>query len=215
MDGLGPVMVQTDPDFSLEQTAAAHGARRVVGVEEVGRGPLAGPVIAAAVWLDPARCPAGLRESQARSAARRDALVPAIRAGADVALGAARGAEIDALNILQASHLAMRRALARLAVPPDHVLIDGNRLPSGLPCDGEAVIKGDARSLSIASASILAKVARDALMAELARRYPGYGWARNAGYPTMEHRRALQDLGATPHHRRSFRTVRNILYQED
>ena len=140
MDGLGPVMVQTDPDFSLEQTAAAHGARRVVGVDEVGRGPLAGPVIAAAVWLDPARCPAGLRDSKALSAARRDALVPAIRAGADVALGAASVAEIDALNILQASHLAMRRALARLAVPPDHVLIDGNRLPAGLPCDGEAVI---------------------------------------------------------------------------
>jgi len=208
-------MARTDPDFSLENAAAARGARRVVGVDEVGRGPLAGPVIAAAVWLDPALCPDGLRDSKALSSARRGALVPGIRSGGDVALGAASVAEIDALNILQASHLAMRRALARLRVSPDHVLVDGNRLPAELGFSAEAVIKGDARSLSIAAASIAAKVARDALMADLARRHPGYGWARNAGYPTAEHRRALQDLGVTPHHRRSFRAVRNILYQED
>jgi ribonuclease HII len=121
--------------------------------------------------------------------------------------------EIDALNILRASHLAMTRAIGGLAVRPDHVLIDGNLIPRGLSLSAEAVIKGDARCLSIAAASIIAKVARDRIMVDLAQQYPAYGWDRNAGYPTPEHLAMLKSHGVTPHHRRSFAPVHNILYQ--
>ncbi|MBC7157066.1 MAG: ribonuclease HII [Rhodobacteraceae bacterium] len=199
------------PDFSRETAARAAGHARIAGVDEVGRGPLAGPVMAAAVILDPAAIPAGLDDSKRLGAARRIALDRAIRAAATVGLGWASVAEIDALNILRASHLAMVRAVAALPVAAEFALVDGNLLPAGLPCPARAVIGGDARSLSIAAASIVAKVARDALMADLDRAHPGYGWATNAGYPTRAHLRALQDLGATPHHRRSFAPVRNIL----
>ena len=121
--------------------------------------------------------------------------------------------EIDSLNILQASHLAMCRAIAGLQGAPDHVLVDGNRIPRDLTLSAEALVKGDARSVSIAAASILAKEARDALMVDLAQQYPGYGWERNAGYPTKDHLQALLDLGVTPVHRRSFKPVHNILCQ--
>ena len=121
--------------------------------------------------------------------------------------------EIDALNILRASHLAMERAVAGLVIRPDFVLVDGNRLPKGLPCGAEAVVKGDAKSLSIAAASIAAKVVRDRIMVDLAQQHPGYGWERNAGYPTKDHLAALLNLGVTPQHRRSFKPVHNILYQ--
>ncbi|PKP79676.1 MAG: ribonuclease HII [Alphaproteobacteria bacterium HGW-Alphaproteobacteria-2] len=192
----------------------ARGATRVAGVDEVGRGPLAGPVTAAAVVLDPARIPAGLDDSKRLSPARREVLATEIAACAEVSLAHASVAEIDRLNILAASHLAMLRAVAGLRRPPDHLLIDGNRLPAGLPCTAEAVVKGDARSLSVAAASIVAKVARDAIMAVLATEFPGYGWERNAGYPSAAHREALLNLGVTPHHRRSFAPVHKILCED-
>ncbi|WP_127901511.1 ribonuclease HII [Solirhodobacter olei] len=206
MTGPSPI-----PDYAFEAAAQARGAARVAGVDEVGRGPLAGPVTAAAVVLDPARIPEGLRDSKALSAARRAALAEEIAAVAEVSIAHASVAEIDALNILRASHLAMERAVAGLAGPPDHVLIDGNLIPRGLTLPAEAVVKGDARVLSIAAASIVAKVARDAIMVDLAQQHPGYGWERNAGYPSKQHREALQDLGVTPHHRRSFAPVHKML----
>ncbi|MFZ0097645.1 MAG: ribonuclease HII [Gemmobacter sp.] len=202
------------PDFSLEAAAHASGARIVAGVDEVGRGPLCGPVTAAAVILDPACIPPGIADSKALSASRRDQLFDQIMACAQVSVAHASVEEIDALNILQASFLAMRRAVAGLSLAPDHLLVDGNRLPRDLTCRAEAVVKGDARSLSIAAASIVAKVTRDRIMVDLAQQHPGYGWENNAGYPTPEHLAALLNLGVTPHHRRSFRPVHNILYQD-
>lgn len=203
------------PDFRFESSAHASGLLRVAGVDEAGRGPLAGPVIAAAVILDPARIPPGLNDSKRLTAARRMALAPLIRAASVWAVAEASVEEIDTLNILRASHLAMVRALEGLALCADLALIDGNMLPRGLPCAGQALIGGDGRSLSIAAASILAKVARDAIMQDLHRQHPGYGWARNAGYPTAGHRAALLEHGLTPYHRRSFAPVRKILCQED
>ncbi|MGC9419064.1 MAG: ribonuclease HII [Rhodovulum sp.] len=202
------------PDFTLETEARAAGARVIVGVDEVGRGPLAGPVTAAAVRLDPAAIPPGLADSKRLTAPRRAALAQALIEAAEVSIAHASVAEIDEINILRASHLAMCRAIAGLPTPPDLALIDGNRLPRDLPCPGRAVVKGDARCLSIAAASIVAKVARDALMVELAQHFPGYGWERNAGYGTKAHLAALRDIGVSPHHRRSFRPVHNILYQD-
>nr|WP_323005471.1 ribonuclease HII [Pseudorhodobacter sp.] len=186
----------------------------IAGVDEVGRGPLAGPVTAAAVRLLPGRVPPGLNDSKALTARRREALFDAIIEMAEVSIAHASVEEIDTLNILRASHLAMVRALRGLPNRPDYALIDGNLLPRDLPCDGEAIIKGDALSLSIAAASIVAKVTRDRLMVDLAQQHPGYGWARNAGYPTKEHQLALLNLGVTAQHRRSFKPVHNILYQD-
>lgn len=203
------------PDYTCESAALARGLKRIAGVDEVGRGPLCGPVVAAAVWLDPAAIPKGLNDSKKLSGARREALYDAIMGAADVAIAEATVEEIDRLNILHASHLAMCRAVAGLLVRPDHVLVDGNRIPPDLGVDAEAIVKGDAKSASIAAASIVAKVWRDRLMVDLAQQHPGYGWERNAGYPTKDHLEALQNLGATPHHRRSFRPVHNILCQVD
>jgi len=202
------------PDFSLEAAAIAAGATRVAGVDEVGRGPLAGPVTAAAVVLNPDDIPAGLNDSKKLTARRREALFDEIMARAVVSVAHASVAEIDSLNILRAAHLAMERAIAALAPTPDHLLIDGNLVPKGLTLPAVAVVKGDGRALSIAAASIVAKVTRDRIMVDLAQQHPGYGWERNAGYPSKSHISALQDLGVTPHHRRSFRPVHNILYQE-
>lgn len=202
------------PDFAAEAAAIARGAIRVAGVDEVGRGPLAGPVTAAAVRLDPAAIPPGLADSKTLSAARRVALAEQIRRSAEVSVAHADVAEIEEHNILGASHLAMRRALAGLPMGADFALIDGHVIPHDLPCPAEAVVKGDARCLSIAAASIIAKVARDAIMAELAAQFPGYGWERNAGYPTRAHLDALRRLGPTPYHRRSFAPIRNILCEE-
>lgn len=206
-------MTKFIPDFTFETTAYESGARFVAGVDEVGRGPLCGPVTAAAVILDPARIPAGLADSKVLTAARREAIAAELRATARFAIAHAEVEEIDRLNILQASHLAMCRAIEALEGPVDYALIDGNRLPKALSCKGVAVVKGDAKVLSIAAASILAKVERDRLMVELAQQYPGYGWEQNAGYPTAQHLQALLDLGVTPAHRRSFKPVHNILYQ--
>ncbi len=200
------------PDTSLEAAQGWPG-RVVAGVDEVGRGPLAGPVVAAAVVLpgdlDPALA-ARIDDSKALSAAKRMALAPLLQDAVTSALGEASPAEIDRLNILAAAHLAMHRAVAALACAPAALLIDGNRLPADLPCPATAVVRGDARSLSIAAASILAKVHRDRLMADLAERHPGYGWERNAGYPTAAHRAAIARLGLTPHHRRSFAPCRAV-----
>lgn len=190
-----------------------RGILRVAGVDEVGRGPLAGPVVAAAVILDPARIPDGLADSKALSAAKRERLHDEVRARAlAVSVAEASVEEIDRLNILHASMLAMRRAVEALP-EVGFVLVDGNRVPPGLPCPGEAVVKGDALCLSIAAASIVAKVVRDRLMVDLAQQHPGYGWEANAGYPTKAHLEALLHLGLTPWHRRSFGPVHKILYQ--
>ena len=194
------------PDWSFE--ACHHGP--VAGVDEAGRGPLAGPVVAAAVILDPARLPDGLADSKKLSAARRDILFDQIMAGAHVGIGEAQVTEIDEINILQATMLAMHRAVAALSVSPVHVLVDGNRLPVW-PFAATAVVKGDDRCLSIAAASIIAKVHRDRMMTALDAAHPGYGWARNAGYGTADHLNGLKLHGVTPHHRRSFRPVRELL----
>ena len=207
-------MVKTFPDMSFEEAALARGYRLIAGVDEVGRGPLAGPVTAAAVILDPVRVPEGLADSKQLTEKRRNALYDEIFAVATVSIAHASVEEIDRINILRASHLAMERAVARLAHAPDHLLIDGNMIPRGLSVSAEAIVKGDARSLSIAAASIVAKVCRDRLMVDLAQQHPGYGWEKNAGYPSPAHKEALRNLGVTPHHRRSFKPVHNILYQE-
>jgi ribonuclease HII len=191
------------PDFSHELRCGGI----VAGVDEVGRGPLAGPVLAAAAIL-PLHLGATIirliDDSKQLSAARRAvALAALMDSGAIIALGAASVAEIARLNILQASLLAMCRAVARLPVRPDHVLVDGTITPS-LPMNCSALIGGDGISLSIAAASIAAKLARDRLMVRLDRRHPGYGWARNAGYGTRAHRTAIMSIGITAHHRRGF-----------
>ena len=199
------------PDYTLEEDAILRGARHVAGVDEVGRGPLAGPVTAAAVILDIRCIPDGLDDSKKLTPSRRALLAEAIMARCDWAVAHASVEEIDRLNILRASHLAMCRALAGLRRRPCVALIDGNMLPRDLDLLGQAVVGGDARCLSIAAASIIAKVFRDRIMVDLAQQHPGYGWDVNAGYPTPAHRQALLDLGITPYHRRSFAPVHNIL----
>ncbi len=202
------------PDYSLEQAAHARGFLRIAGVDEVGRGPLAGPVTAAAVVLDIHQLPEGLNDSKKLSPKRRAVAEQSILERAEVALAHASVEEIDELNILRASHLAMERAVSALDPAPDYLLIDGNMIPKGLTLPAEAVIKGDGKSLSIAAASIVAKEARDRIMIDLALQFPGFGWERNAGYPSQQHRDALKSLGVTPHHRRSFKPIHKILYQE-
>lgn len=198
------------PDFAHERRLGG----RVAGVDEAGRGPLAGPVVAAAVvFADTRRLPEALRghidDSKKLTRDRREAaferLADLARSGAiALGIGAASVAEIDRLNILGATFLAMRRALARLPAPPDHALIDGNRLPPYLPYPATAVVRGDGRCLSIAAASIVAKVIRDRAMTRLAARYPAFGWERNAGYGTENHTQALAEIGPCKHHRLSF-----------
>lgn len=204
----------TKPNFEFELAALSRGAFRIAGVDEVGRGPLCGPVTAAAVILNPDDIPQGLNDSKKMTAKKRDALYDEILAKADCCIAHASVQEIDEINILRAAHLAMTRAIAGLATAPDHILIDGNMIPKGLTTSAEAVVKGDGRSLSIAAASIIAKVARDRIMGDLASEFPGYGWEKNAGYGTKQHMEGLRTLGVTPHHRRSFKPVHNILYQE-
>jgi ribonuclease HII len=198
------------PDFTFEEDLIARGALCVVGVDEVGRGPLAGPVTAAAVILDPANIPDGLNDSKMLSRKKREALEPLIFANAEVSIAHATVEEIDEINILRASHLAMERAIAGLG-RVDHALIDGNMIPRGLIIPATTIIKGDARSLSIAAASIVAKICRVRIMVGLAQQYPGYGWDTNAGYGSKSHISALHRLGVTPHHRRSFKPVHNML----
>ena len=203
------------PDFSFETEALSQGYSSIAGVDEVGRGPLCGPVTAAAVIMDSGHIPDGLRDSKKLTDRKRRLLFTQIMETAMVGVAHASVAEIDEINILQASHLAMVRAIENLPKPVDFALIDGNRTPKNLIIPSTCVVKGDDRSLSIAAASIIAKITRDDLMLELDAQYPGYGWAKNAGYPTKEHLVALKSLGITPHHRRSFKPVHNILYQEE
>ena len=198
------------PDLSRER--ALDG--RVAGVDEAGRGPWAGPVFAAAVvWRDDARMPKKIDDSKKLTAEMRETLYLKIEEQAWIGIGVSEVAEIDSLNILNATKLAMQRAVAALAVQPDAVLVDGNQPPK-FPVPTYAIIKGDALSLSIAAASIIAKVSRDRHMAELHAQYPHYGWLKNAGYGTASHQRALAEHGVTPHHRRSFAPIRKLLYGE-
>jgi ribonuclease HII len=195
------------PDFAYEDRQGAM----VCGVDEVGRGPWAGPVVAAAVVLPRQRVPAGIDDSKRVPPAVREKIFRALfelaaTGKAAIGVGAASVAEIDELNILGATMLAMRRAVLALPSPPGHALIDGNRRPD-LPCRSTAIIGGDGISLSIAAASIVAKVTRDRMMLELAARHPGYGWERNKGYGTAQHAAALLALGITRHHRLSFAPV--------
>lgn len=206
-------MTKTVPDYDFERAAQARGLPLVAGVDEVGRGPLAGPVTAAAVVLDPDNIPEGLNDSKKLTAKKREALFELILATADVSVAHASVEEIDEINILRASHLAMERAIAGLSKTPDHLLIDGNMVPRGVTMSNETLVKGDGRSVSIAAASIVAKITRDRIMVDLAQQFPGYGWETNAGYPSKQHKEALLQQGITQHHRRSFKPIHNILYQ--
>ncbi len=198
------------PSYRLEQGMGGP----VAGVDEAGRGPWAGPVVAAAVILDPADIPAGLNDSKKLSATQRAALFDEImNRAAAVALGMASVAEIDHLNILRASLLAMKRAVEKVSPKPAFCLIDGRDVPP-ITIPARAVIRGDGISLSIAAASIIAKVTRDRLMAALAEKYPAYDWHKNAGYGVPAHRKALELVGVSPHHRKSFAPIRNILTQD-
>lgn len=199
------------PDFSHEANLIASGLAIVAGVDEVGRGPLAGPVTAAAVVLDPDCIPDGLADSKTLTAERRLELATVLEACAEIALGWASVEEIDEINIRNAAFLAMCRAVDALPRRARHALIDGNACPPDLCCPATPIVKGDGLCVSIAAASIVAKVARDRVMIELDASFPGYGWATNVGYATVEHRRALQHLGVTPHHRRSFGLVHQML----
>jgi ribonuclease HII len=207
------------PAFDLERALYLHGYKAVCGVDEVGRGPLAGPVVAAAVllpfwqWEGVPAALTGVTDSKQLSAAQRRHFVTVIQTLAlKVGIGTASPAEIDALNIRRATLLAMGRAVAHLQLAAHaYVLVDGRDLPPGLPCPAQAIIRGDQTSLSIAAASIIAKEHRDAHMTQLARTYPGYGWEQNSGYPTAAHRQALRALGVTDQHRRSYSPVRAAL----
>jgi len=191
------------PDFTRERQHDGI----VAGVDEAGRGPWAGPVIAAAVILDPVRIPDGIDDCKKLTPRQLDRAYDAIRQNAlAFAVGEASVEEIDRFNILSATMLAMERAVAWLAQMPRLVLVDGNRAPK-LSCTVETIVEGDAKSLSIAAASIIAKVYRDRFMCELDRRHPGYGWSRNKGYGTTDHRTAINRLGITVQHRRSFTAV--------
>lgn len=197
------------PDFSFEAALLGRGALHVAGTDEAGAGPLAGSVVAAAVVLDPQRIPAGLNDSKKLTAKTRERLFDEILSAA-LAIGVASvsAREIDRTDIRKARLEAMRRAVAALCVAPGHVLVDGNASPSGLRVPHTCLVKGDSRSVSIAAASVVAKVLRDRAMAEADRHYPGYGFARHSGYGTAEHLKAIAALGPTPLHRMTFRPLK-------
>ena len=201
------------PDFSFENSFGRNDGHIICGVDEVGRGPLAGPVMATAVII-PANFPtdiiAQIKDSKKLSAKKRDILFEPLIQNCSYSIAEASVAEIDRYNILWASMLAMRRAVAGLKEPVHVALIDGNRVPDPLPCRAIAIVKGDDKSISIAAASIIAKVTRDRFMKALAREHPGYGWEHNAGYGTREHIDALSRLGVTAWHRDSFAPVSQV-----
>jgi len=199
------------PDYTFESRALSRVKGLVAGVDEAGRGPLAGPVVAAAVIFDGKRIPEGLDDSKKLSAAAREFLfAPILEMAVAVGIGEASVDEIDLLNIRQATHLAMARAVRALSPAPAFALVDGNDAPA-LPCPCETIVGGDGRSFSIAAASIIAKVSRDRMMEMLHGTHPEYDWARNKGYGTEAHLSALKRFGATRHHRRSFAPVHNML----
>ena len=201
------------PSLAVEDRLKAQYGPAIAGVDEAGRGPWAGPVVAAAVLLDVSRIPDGLDDSKRLSAHRRSDLFDELHASAHIGIGIADVARIDRDNILRATLWAMSEALGQLSAKPDAAIIDGNRLPE-CPCPAETLVRGDQTSLSVAAASIIAKVTRDRLMAALAADFPGYGWERNKGYGTRDHADGLTRLGVTPHHRRSFAPVRAALAQD-
>jgi ribonuclease HII len=200
------------PDFNFEQVAIADGFV-VCGVDEAGRGPWAGPVVAAAVILNPQNIPAGLNDSKKLSEARREALFDPIMATSHVGIGIAEAELIDRVNILQATHHAMLQAVGNLKLQPSFALIDGNRAPS-LSIRVQMIIGGDAKSLSIAAASIIAKVTRDRIMQTLHQQFPHYGFASHKGYGTAAHAAALQQHGACPVHRMSFKPIAKLTSTE-
>lgn len=206
-----PMLFDEDPivpTFELELIARRAGHWPVAGADEAGRGPLAGPVVAAAVILDPERIPEGLNDSKQLSVLRREALFVEILATATVSIASSSAARIDITDIRKASLDAMRRAICSLAVPASYVLTDGLDVPFGLACPGKAVVKGDARSFSIAAASIVAKVTRDRMMARAGDVFPAYGFASHVGYGTPEHRAGIEKHGPCSLHRMSFRPLR-------
>lgn len=200
------------PDFSREYEAHRAGEVPVAGVDEVGRGPWAGPVVACAVVLDPARVPVGLDDSKRLSAAQRERLFEEICASADVSLAFAPPLRIDGHNIRQATLWALARAVAGLPCAPRLVLVDGNDLPP-VPCAARTIIGGDGLVASIAAASIVAKVTRDRMMARLCKRYPAYGFSGHVGYGTPQHRKAIAAHGPCPEHRYSFAPVKGVWFR--
>ena len=200
------------PHYIHESRVLKRISGLVAGVDEAGRGPLAGPVVAAAVILNRAKIPKGLNDSKQLDAETRDELFSHIMFSAiAVGVGEATVDEIDLINIRQATHMAMARAVRALVFQPAFALVDGNDAPA-LPCPCDTIVEGDAKSVSIAAASIIAKVTRDRMMAVLHQTHPDYGWLKNKGYGTPQHLLALTQHGPTPHHRRSFAPVHNILY---
>jgi len=196
--------VADQPDYSFETQLMSVGTTPVAGIDEAGRGPLAGPVVVAACILDPNHIPLGLNDSKKLTAAKREALYEQILATSHASIVSVSAQTIDAINIRAATLQGMAQAVRGLAVQPAYALIDGRDVPPGLPCPGEALIKGDARSVSIAAASILAKVTRDRLMVRAAEFWPGYGFERHMGYGTEAHLDAIKRLGPCPIHRLSF-----------
>ncbi len=206
------------PNFNFENRLIDKGYNRIAGIDEAGRGPWAGPVVAGAVILNLENTSdmlrVGLDDSKKLSGSKREALFEALQQNVECGVGIASVEEIDQLNILQATFLAMTRAVESLPSAPEFALVDGNKLPP-LSCPAEAIVKGDSRSLSIAAASIIAKVTRDRLMAELSELHPGYAWEKNMGYGTKAHQAGLERLGVTEHHRKSYKPIINILSREE
>lgn len=194
--------MKTKPDFTIENSYAGI----IAGVDEAGRGPWAGPVVAASVIANRENFPLGINDSKKLSHAKREILFDSIMETCMVGVGISSAQEIDDINILQATMLAMQRAVAALPVLPDMALVDGNKTPK-LACNAIAVVKGDAKSLSIAAASIIAKVTRDRIMCELSAQFPDYKWHKNSGYGTAEHIQAIDMFGVTQHHRKSYKPV--------
>lgn len=198
------------PDFSFELAALRQGYSVICGIDEAGRGPWAGPVVAAAVILDVKKIPAGLNDSKKLTEVKREKLFVEIIASAAVSIGIGDEARIDRDNILATTLWAMGEAVSQLQVKPDFALVDGNRVPK-LSCGVQTIIEGDGRSLSIAAASIIAKVTRDRLMVEMDHKFPAYGFARHKGYGTAAHHEALLKFGPCPHHRMSFKPIVKLL----
>ena len=209
IDSLRPPPRRNKPrplDYSIERDLVAMHDGPLAGIDEAGRGPWAGPVVAAAVILDPDKIPNGVTDSKALNAEKRDLLFRKIMATAQVGVGIAQVARIDRDNILQATLWAMAEAVASLQVAPGFALVDGNRMPK-LSCPAQTMVKGDARCLSIAAASIIAKVTRDRMMEAMAKTHPGYGFEQHKGYGTPQHQKAIDTIGVCPQHRRSFRPI--------